>query len=66
MKKLTLNKQTIARLDNPDKIYGGTEDVGTKFCKTCEVHLPNTELVWCFCEVCNTVKCADPNDRIEQ
>jgi hypothetical protein len=23
MKKLKLNKETIARLDNPDKIYGG-------------------------------------------
>jgi hypothetical protein len=23
MKKLTLNKKTIARLDNPDKIFGG-------------------------------------------
>ena len=25
MKKLTLNKQTIARLNNPDKIYGGAD-----------------------------------------
>jgi len=23
MKKLSLNKETIARLDNPDKIFGG-------------------------------------------
>jgi hypothetical protein len=26
MKKLSLNKQTIARLDHPEKIYGGDVD----------------------------------------
>jgi hypothetical protein len=33
MKKLTLNKQTIAQLDEPTKIYGGVPlsyDAGTK------------------------------------
>jgi len=27
MKKLQLNKKTIAQLNNPDKIFGGGEDV---------------------------------------
>jgi hypothetical protein len=26
MKKLQLNKQAIAQLDNPNKIYGGNDD----------------------------------------
>ncbi|MCL2289757.1 MAG: class I lanthipeptide [Bacteroidetes bacterium] len=26
MKKLQLNKQTIARLNNPSEVYGGAED----------------------------------------
>jgi hypothetical protein len=29
MKKLQLNKQTIAQLDEPGKIYGGTDKANT-------------------------------------
>ena len=36
MKKLQLNKQTIAQLDTPEKIYGGDPHTAAPTCGTCE------------------------------
>ncbi|MCL2289638.1 MAG: class I lanthipeptide [Bacteroidetes bacterium] len=35
MKKLQLNKETIARLNNPDEIYGGEKYTEAQTCGTC-------------------------------
>ena len=39
MKKLTLNKQTIARLNNPDQIYGGDREKSERYtnCFACGI-----------------------------
>ncbi|MCL2291023.1 MAG: class I lanthipeptide [Bacteroidetes bacterium] len=50
MKKLQLNKQTIASLDNPDKIFGGEE-------KVTETYNGNTIPMTCANTLCATLHC---------